>query len=278
MLNGQHACAGGSDDVADGVVALEVDEVFSQCGQLFGLSAQLLFGVWAGNEPQLVSLAGLSHARGCRFGVVEGAGLPRCGCCSGGGSFGERTGQAVASVEGADGVLAFDGGGRDESGQLVVPVHAALPLGVQVDVGRQSTGDCEQVGFYAFRLVFLTARGDPHGFEAVFTFRLDHGTAGVHLDTGGSCCVGLRGVGSRIDDGHLSSGPCRIDCSAVGGVVGGEQNDLLSRQHPVATQVPLDRGGEHDSGKVVVCKDQRPVKRSGGEHDFPGDHVPQPLA
>ena len=67
VFNRQHARTGGADDVADGVVTLEIDEVFGQGGQLFGLRAQLLFFVPAGNEPQLVSLAGLRHARGCRF-------------------------------------------------------------------------------------------------------------------------------------------------------------------------------------------------------------------
>ena len=77
--------------------------------------------------------------------------------------------------------------------------------------------------------------------------------------------------------GDVAPGSGNVERRVPTGIVVGEHDDALSRQHAVAMHESAHRAGEHDPGAVVGVEGEGALDRAGGEHDLLRPHAPEPL-
>lgn len=179
--------------------------------------------------------------------------------------------------------LVTDAAGGHEADQGVVPVQRTLALRVQVDVGRPTAGDRQQVARKLLRLpelvevaelVEVSCGRDPDAVELVGPDRLDDHTAVAHVDLGGVLDTRL---GAAVDQGHRCARGGEIRSDGVCRVVGREDDDPVPGEDAVAAEEVLRGRRQHHAGQVVVREDQRALERAGSQHDATRVDVPDPL-
>ena len=120
----------------------------------------------------------------------------------------------------------------------------------------------------------------PHhgGRDALLALRLDHRTAADDANVArarGGDQIAVRLV-ARIDDRHhATTGIMPVKRSAVAVVVGRRQHQGLAGDHAVAADEGRHGAGNHVARNVVAPIHQRPLLRTGGQHDALGAHLVQ---
>ena len=85
-------------------------------------------------------------------------------------------------------------------------------------------------------------------------------------------------IGAEIDDRRdVAAGTGDVQRRVPAGIVVGEDDDALARQHAVAVHEGAHRAGEHDAGPVVLVEGERALDRAGGEDHLLRADAPQPL-
>ncbi len=188
---------------------------------------------------------------------------------------GDRGGQVVDAVGGADAADAVHCGARHERGDLVGPDRTATDLAVQVHVGVPAAGHGEEIA-----LERLVADVDGAQDALGVTVGAGHDRPGPerHLalpqrvdERAGAVRAGVQ------DGGDLDPGVQQRDGGLERAVVRAEDHRTPAGPHAVPPDVAGGRPGEHDAGPVVVGEEDRPLERAGGQDEPAGPDVPEPL-